>query len=280
MSLNFTIFAQNSTHDYVQQACLAAMSINLTTPASKIAIITNDPVPKKYQHLFEHIVPIPFDDASSDSEWKVENRWKIYHACPFEESAVIDSDVLILNNLDHWKNVLQKYDLYFVNHVKTYRGTTADNIYYRKAFRNHNLPNLYAGFHYFKKSEFAHQFYKWLELVMNNWELFYGQYAGGKYFQKWPSIDVSAAIVTKILNCEDKITNNIDYPTITHMKLRNQGWKKLHVESWQEQVGTYFNNDCKLKIGNYSLTGIFHYTEKTFCNKEIMTTYENKLGII
>ena len=279
MSLNFTIFAQNSTHDYVQQACLAAMSIKLTNPTSKIALITNDDVPKKYQHLFEHIVPIPFDDASSNSEWKVENRWKIYHACPFEESAVIDSDVLILSNLDHWQSVLQKHDLYFVNHVKTYRGTTADNIYYRKAFRNHNLPNLYAGFHYFKKSKFAHQFYKWLELVMNNWELFYGQYAGGKYFQKWPSIDVSAAIVTKILNCENKITNTIDYPTITHMKLRNQGWKKLHVESWQAQVGTYFNNDCKLKIGNYSQTGIFHYTEKTFCNKEIIKTYENNLGI-
>lgn len=279
MSLNFTIFAQNSKHDYVQQACVAAMSIKLTNPNSAIALITNDEVPDKYQQLFDHIVAIPFNDASINSEWKVENRWKIYHATPFEETVVIDSDVLILSNLDHWKENLNKFDVYYVNHVKTYRGSDANNIFYRKAFRNHNLPNLYAAFHYFKKSSFAHEFYKWLELVMNNWELFYGQYAGGKYFQQWPSIDVSSAIVAKILNCENKITNSIDYPTVTHMKLKSQGWNKIYVDSWQEQVGTYFDKDCNLKIGNYSQTGVFHYTEKSFCNEQIIKTYEKKLGI-
>mgnify|MGYP000454046919 CR=1 FL=1 len=109
MSLNFTIFAQNSKHDYVQQACVAAMSIKLTNPNSAIALITNDEVPDKYQQLFDHIVAIPFNDASINSEWKVENRWKIYHATPFEETVVIDSDVLILSNLDHWKENLNKF---------------------------------------------------------------------------------------------------------------------------------------------------------------------------
>ena len=38
-TLDFTIYAQNSTDDYVQQACLAAMSIRLTNPKSKICLI-------------------------------------------------------------------------------------------------------------------------------------------------------------------------------------------------------------------------------------------------
>ena len=97
--LNFTIFAQNSVDDYVQQACLAAMSLRLTNPDSPIALITNDAVPIKYKQLFDHIVPIPFDDQSANSEWKVENRWKIYHATPFKETAVIDSDMLVLSDL-------------------------------------------------------------------------------------------------------------------------------------------------------------------------------------
>jgi hypothetical protein len=278
-NLNFTIFAQNSNFDYIQQACLAAMSIHQTNPGSNICLITNDSVPKKYQDLFEHVVPIPFGDKSKKSTWKVENRWKIYHATPYEETAVIDSDMLVLDNLQHWKSTLDNYDLYYTNKVQTYRGDWADNTYYRKSFRNHKLPDLYAGFHWFKRCEFSHNFYKWLELVMNNWELFYGQYAGGKYFQNFPSIDVSSAIVTKILQCEDKITSNTTYPTFTHMKLKCQGWDKIYVDTWQEQIGTYLDNDCNLKIGNFRQSGIFHYTEKSFCNQQVIQTYENKLGI-
>ena len=114
---------------------------------------------------------------------------------------------------------------------------------------------------------------------MNNWELFYGQYAGGDFFQKWPSIDVSTAIVTKILQCENTITNDTSFPTFTHMKLHCQGWEKINVNNWQEQIGTYLNNDCNLKIGNYTQHGIFHYTEKSFCNEQIIKTYEEKLSI-
>ena len=114
---------------------------------------------------------------------------------------------------------------------------------------------------------------------MNNWELFYGQYAGGKYFQKFASIDVSSAIVTKILQIEDSITSKNTFPTFTHMKLKSQGWNKTYVDNWQEQVGTYLDSDCNLKIGNYRQTGIFHYTEKDFCNKLVIDTYEKKLGI-
>jgi len=277
--LSFTIYAQNSVDDYVQQACLAAMSLRLTNPDSPIALITNDAVPTKYKQLFDHIVPIPFDDQSANSEWKVENRWKIYHATPFKETAVIDSDMLVLSDLQHWQKTLDKYDVFYVDKVQTYRGEWADNSHYRKAFIKKKLPNVYAGFHYFKKCEFAHNYYKWLELVMNNWELFYGQYAGGDFFQKWASIDVSSAIVTKILNCNDKITSSSTYPTFTHMKLRCQGWDKIYVNSWQEQIGSYLDSDCNLKIGNYNQTGIFHYTEKDFCNSDVIETYEYKLGI-
>lgn len=279
MSLNFTIFAQNSSDDYVQQASLAAMSIRLTNPSSQICLITNDCVPEKYQQLYDYVVPIPFGDKSKNTTWKIENRWKIYHATPFDQTAVIDSDMLILENIQHWKTKLEKFDLFYTNKVKNYRGEWADNTYYRKAFKNHSLPNLYAGFHWFKKCDFAHEFYKWLELVMNNWELFYGQYAGGKYFQKFASIDVSTAIVTKILQVENKITSNSTFPTFTHMKLKSQGWDKTYVNTWQEQVGTYLDTDCNLKIGNYRQTGIFHYTEKDFCNQSIISVYEKKLGI-
>jgi len=183
MTVNFTMLAQNSTHNYVKQAYLCALSIRATNPDSKICLITNDTLDKKHSAVFDDIVSIPWEDSAQSSEWKVENRWKIYHATPYDRTIVIDTDMLVLENVEHWWNFLKNYKIFFTTNVKTYRGTPLTSIYYRKAFRNHQLPNLYSGFHYFEKSDEAHNFYKWLELVMNNWELFYGQYAGGKYWK-------------------------------------------------------------------------------------------------
>ena len=279
MTVNFTMLAQNSHEDYVKQACACAMSIRASNPDSKICLITNDTVPEKYRQLFDDIVDIPWGDKARKSSWKVGNRWKIYHASPYKNTIVLDTDMLVLDNIQQWWNFLQNRDLYYVNKVKTYRGEWFVNDYYRKSFRVHNLPNLYSGFHYFKKCEFSHEFYHWLETVMNNWELFQGQYAGGKYFQKDCSVDVSSAIVAKILDCEEKIVSKSEYPTFVHMKLHGQNWKSTFTDRWQDRVGVYLNSDLQLKIGNFKQNGIFHYTEKDFLTEEIMNTYEKSLGI-
>jgi hypothetical protein len=255
------------------------LSIRATTPNSKICLITNDVLDEKTASAFDNIIEIPWDDDAKNSQWKIENRWKIYHACPYENTIVLDTDMLVLEDITRWWNYLQDRDLFFTSKVLTYRGDNVTSVAYRKAFNVHNLPNIYSGFHYFKKTDETKYFFKWLEIVMNNWELFYGQFAGGKYFQKTPSIDVSAAIVTKILGLEEKITNNrIDYPTFVHMKTHCQDWTPLS-ERWQDAVGVYLNNDLELKIGNYRQQGIFHYTENDFLTDNIIKIYETYLGI-
>ena len=279
MTVNFTMLAQNSTHDYVKQAYLCALSIRATNPNSKICLITNNTVDKQYSVVFDDIVNIPWEDSSQSTEWKVENRWKIYHATPYDRTIVLDTDMLVLENIEHWWNFLKNYKIFFTTNVKTYRGTPLTSVYYRKAFRNHQLPNLYSGFHYFEKSDEAHNFYKWLEFVMNNWELFYGQYAGGNYFQKFASVDVSAAIVTKILDCEEHITSKATYPYFTHMKTHAQDWTILTSERWQDKVGVYLDKDLDLKIGNYKQNGVFHYTEKDFVTDDVIKIYERYLNV-
>jgi hypothetical protein len=279
MTVNFTMLAQNSHDDYVKQACACAMSIRASNPLSKICLITNDEVPDKYQQLFDDVVEIPWGDNATKSSWKVGNRWKIYHASPYKNTIVLDTDMLVLDNIEQWWNFLQKRELYYVSRVKTYRGEWFTSDYYRKSFKVHNLPNLYSGFHYYKKSDLAHEFYTCLETVINNWELFQGQFAGGKYFQKECSVDVSSAIVTKILDCESQIFSQTEYPTFTHMKLNGQNWKSILTDRWQDRVGAYFNSNCELKIGNYRQNGVFHYTEKDFLTDNILKIYEKRLGI-
>jgi len=280
MTKGIVVLAQNNTTDnYVEQAALLAMSLH-TYNDTKISLITDDEVPTEYTILFDKIIPIPFGDSAEDSEWKVENRWKIYHASPYDETIVMDTDMLVLQNIDTWWEFLSNYEMFFTSRVLTYRGETADTAYYRKTFLDNSLPNLFSGLHYFKKCELAQEFYTWLELVVNNWKTFYEQHLKATTRPNHISIDVCASIVTKILDCESIITNNVSkFPSFTHMKPYCQGWKTPQ-QSWQDQVGIYISKDGSIKIGNYAQTGILHYTEKDFIEKSpALERYRNLTNV-
>lgn len=273
------VLAQNSnTVDYVEQACLLAMSLKVTNPDTLISVVTNDEVPPVYKNLFDNIIPIPFDDDATEKDWKVENRWKLYHATPYDQTMVLDTDMLVLQDISSWWEFLSNYKLFFTSKVFTYRGEEVSSDYYRKTFTANNLPNLYSGLHYFEKSEQALEFYTWLELVMQNWELFYGQYAKEHYPGRL-SVDVSAAIVSKILDCDSEITNKyVSFPTFTHMKSHIQNWTKP-TDRWQDCLGVYINRNCEIKLGNFAQSGILHYTENDFVTPEIIERYRNYLHV-
>ena len=267
MTKGIVVLAQNNeTDNYVEQSALLAMSLRYHNNVP-ISLITNDQVPEEYVNLFDKIIPIPFSDSAKDSAWKIENRWKIYHASPYDETIVMDTDMLVLQNIDVWWDFLSNYEVFYTSNVLTYKGETANTSYYRKTFIDNDLPNLFCGLHYFKKSDFAQQFYTWLELVVNNWETFYEQQLLASSRPKHVSMDVCTAIVTKILDCESVITNKVaKFPSFTHMKPYCQGWNTVQT-SWQDQIGVYISKDGSTKLGNYAQTGILHYTEKDFVEK-------------
>ena len=280
MTKGIVVLAQNNTTDnYVEQACLLAMSLKLhnTVP---ISIVTNDIVPDEYCHLFDQIIPIPWGDSAASSDWKIENRWKLYYATPYRETIIMDTDMLVLQNIDTWWKFLSKYDLFFTSKVLTYRGTPANTSYYRRTFIDNNLPNLFSGLHYFKKCDFAHKFYNLLDIVVKNWKPFYEQHLEATHRPKHMSIDVCAAIVTRILDCESKITNTVvTYPSFTHMKPHCQDWHEVYI-NWQDQIGVYISKDGSLKIGNYAQTGILHYTENDFLTKTpVVEIYRSLLNV-
>jgi hypothetical protein len=273
------VLAQNlSNVNYVEQACALAMSIKVTNPSVDVSIITNDTVPEKYNFLFDQIIPIPFNDDAVLSDWKIENRWKIYHASPYEQTIVMDSDMIVLQDISAWWDYFENYDLYFTTYVVTYRNEKIENDYYRKLFTANYLPSIYTGLHYFKKSEFAYRFYKWLEIITQNWEFFYGNFIK-EYYPSRPSMDVTAAIAIKILDCETVVTNKTSkLPYFVHMKPKIQNWTQ-NVDRWQDYVGVYINKNCEIKIGNHSQNGILHYTEKDFIKSSIIERYRNYLHV-
>ena len=268
-SKGFCILAQNnSSTDYVRQAYALACSIHRFNNNQKVCLITNDIVPEEYVSTFDCIIPVPWTDQADNTEWKIENRWKVYHASPYDETIVMDADMLVLQNIEHWWNYLEKRDLFFTTHITTYRGELALGRDYRKVFDSNDLPDLYSAFYYFKKGDVAKQFFVMLELVMINWEYFYGKFAPVDY-QKWCSVDVSCAIAAKLLGITNDITDLYSPISLTHMKPRLQYWHHIP-DRWTKVLDCYMNEDFNLMIGNFSQRGILHYVEDEFLTDKIL----------
>lgn len=272
-SNGFCLLAQNNSNvDYVRQAYALAVSIHKFNKGQSISLITDDPVLEEYKSVFDNILPIPWTDQAKDTEWKIENRWKVYHVSPYEHTIVMDVDMLVLHDITRWWDELEKKDLFFVSNVKNYRNETVTSRFYRKTFDENNLPNLYSGFYYFKKCDKALEFFKLLELIMINWELFYRTFASNSY-QSWGSFDLSCSIASKIFDNVLEITDPTSCITFTHMKAHCQGWNEIPT-NWTNVLGTYMTTDNTMLIGNYLQHNILHYVEPEFLTDRVIKQLE------
>ena len=264
MSRGVFLFAQNTNYtNYVAQACFCAFSIKQTNPNVSVTVATNDYVPEKYKKYIDYVIEIPGEDFASEEEWKISNRIKIYDLSPYDETIVLDTDMLVLRDISEWWNLLADYDLYFTSIPTTYRGDVLSSNFYRKTFTANFLPDIYVGLHYFKKSPLAKEFYEWLKVIVTNYKTFYKQHLEHNP-PNFCSIDVCSSIAVKIMDCENIVINKSSlYPNFVHMKPRAQNWYKS-VSNWQDYVGAYLTDDFKFFVGNYKQNSVFHYTEDSF----------------
>ena len=255
MSKGFVVLAQNSDVNYVRQAYALALSIKATQPTiNNISIVTNDVVPEEYQAAFDQIIPIPFNDAASNSVWKVENRWKLYHASPYNETIIFDTDMLVLDNIEKvWKFVSDR-DLFFTSSVVDYKNRVIDNPTYRKMFVANDLSNLYSGMCYFR--------------ITYNWGKMYNTVAP-KNMQNFYSFDVSVSIAAKLMGIDDIITHKNSPFTFTHLKPALQGWDPIP-NSCLSQLLINFTDTKELYLNNFRQRVVFHYVEDTLLTDTII----------
>ncbi len=269
MSKGHVFLAQNSDVDYVKQAYALALSIKLYNTENQTCIITNDPVPEKYKHVFDYIVPIPWKDSAIGSKWKIENRWKIIYATPFEENIVYDTDMLLLESNDHWWKYFENKDLCFTTRVTDYRHNIVTSNYYRKAFTDNGLDNIYTGAFYFKKVKTAYEFFKWLEIIVVHWQKFYRIHLKNNP-QRFCSIDLSAALALKFM---DYPVDQGGIPSFVHMKPGIQGWKSIPPR-WTNVLNSFIDDKFNLKVGNFQQSGLFHYVEEQFLTDDFVKKLE------
>ena len=228
MSKGYLCIAQNSgDSDYVRMAYALALSIKATQSSVNqfaIAVVNKADVPEQYKHVFDHIVEIPWTDHAEGNKWKINNKWKYYYMTPFEETVILDTDMVFTTDISYWWDFLSIKDVWATTNVQTYRGNTVTSDFYRKTFARNDLPNVYTAFMYFKQSELATRLFALNEIIFNNWERFYYEYLDESR-PKFLSADVAYALSMKILGIEDECTNPhlVGAPTFVHMKSFIQG---------------------------------------------------------
>lgn len=271
MSKGFFVVAQNSNSvNYIEQAYALALSIKASQKeVTGLTVMTNDPVPKKYLSAFDSVVPIPWSDLAYNPGWKIENRWKIYYATPYDETIVLDTDMLLLDDISNWWEYCSRYDLKFCNKVKNYKQEVFNkDPYHRTAFNDNGLTNPYFALHYFKKNDEALKFYQALEFVSTNWEECYKLFAP-KSFQNWLSMDLATAVAIELTGQYESVIDAVSPLEFVHMKTALQEWLSPHI-SWQDAVPYVLTTKGDLVIGNIKQPQLVHYVEKDFLNKKIL----------
>lgn len=274
MSKGFLIFARNTKDvNYVQQAYALALSIKFSQHTYKnVTLVTNDIVPKKYQKAFDNVIPIPWVATNTSSRYAAEHRWKLYHVTPYEETIVLDSDMILLEDISTWWEFCSPYSLTYCSQITNHKLEPVIDTVHRKAFISNNLPGPYCALHYFKKNQTAYEFYKILEFVCNNWEWCYDKFAPNNY-QNCLSMDLATAIAIKLSGLEDEIIHQISPLAFVHMKPFIQGWD-LPTVDWQDSVSYVLNTKGELIVGNIKQSKLFHYTEKSFLSRKIIQRLE------
>ena len=266
------IVATSDKANYVDMAYALAMSIKHTQKPGydRVALVIDDVNSLnnlKAPWVFDHVIP-----------WNQETFWDgrswMDKLSPFEYTVCLDADMLFTRDYSHWIDYfVENSELYVANCGYNYRGQVANDDFYRKAFRENNLPNLYSYFTFFKsESSLVDEFFTLGRYIIKHPTEFSNVFLTN-YKPKVLGTDEAFALAAKILGIEDQITYDLEFPKVTHLKPMIQGWP-WPANKWSDHVGFYLNKRAQIKIGNYQQDGIVHYVEKDKINSEIIGVLE------
>lgn len=271
MTRGYLLFANNTgAVDYVKLAYACAISIKHSQPLelNSVALVTKDLATVKelnYPWVFDHVIeytgPLGMDARS-----------RAYDYTPYDETVLLDADMLFLKPMNHYWHFLDNYHLYLNTHPQNYKGQAFKYGYYRAIFEKYKLPDVYSAWTYFKKDPQAEEFFELVKLLTNNPMVFINKFLPASGLTSIPT-DEAFALAAQILDIEDQVTSNQRIAPITHMKPMVQGWKD-YSEEWSDRLRFYFNSNQNVKLGVWQQSELLHYVEKHTINKTKLEVLE------
>lgn len=267
-SKGFVIVAVKNTRgtDYVKHAAALSASIKRHCRYNSVCLITDSKVTKSWQPLFDHVITV----SNQAAAWTQNVLPRIYQLSPYHETIHIEADCLVQSSLDHWWSGCQKYDILFTARVKDLRGNWSYSDY-RSHFDRSDLPKIYTGVYYFRKSTKAKKLHDTMQWVVDNW-------VNIKDTVFDPNLDTvmgndEVAAVALALNNdlpESYMNSQMPYPTFCHMKPRINQWAEIDLT---KALGVYLDKDWNLTVGTYLQQGVWHYQNKDFLTRDLLDRY-------
>lgn len=266
----YLLFAINTSKvDYVKLAYACALTIKLTQPEgyNSIALVTEQDVTNPiFDHVIKYTGPTGMDARS-----------RAYDYSPFDETVLLDSDMLFLKPMDHYWKLMANKDLFISTSPQTYNGKQFTYGYYRKVFERDQLPDVYNAWTYFKKSELAQDFFDTVKLLTDNAQEAIHYYLRGSQLETLPT-DEAFAVALRIVDAVDTATEHRwDFPRITHMKPMVQGWNEYIVD-WADKLRFHMHDSGQVKLGVHQQVELLHYVEKDLITDSVITALENAYG--
>ena len=262
---------KHNDYNYLGMANLLAATIKQTQKEGydNVALVVEDVEQR------DKIFGNPFFDKviinNDHTHW--DNRSFMFTLSPWTQTVCLDADMVMLRDTSHWIKHFQQENigLYICNKVKDFRGNITDNSYNRPNYKKNDLPILYSGYTYFdKNSGIAQDFFTLVETITENKDLFSNYFL----YKSKPEVlgtDEIFSLAAKILGVE---MHDISFPSFVHGKSSVQN---CQINSIENDLGHYIDENGRIKIGVYSQTDIYHYAEKSFPGVELYDLIRNKM---
>lgn len=273
----FLTIAQNTTVNYLDLAYVQAMSIKLTMPDSKYAVLVDKDtlaqVTDKHRLVFDYVITIESDQAQQDS-WKFRNEWQAFHLTPFKETIKLESDLVITRSIAHWWTTFRLKNVVLSQGCRDYRGQLSNNRTYRQLFDDNDLPDVYNGLMYFRYSPDSAEFFWWAKVIFENWQHVRDNILT-KCRDEYPTTDVVYALAAKIMGVDRCTIPGVDFINFTHMKPAINNFSNDVV--WPNLVVSELDPPM-LRINNLNQYHPVHYQDKEWVTQEVIEKYERELA--
>jgi len=271
------IVSDDGIHDYHAMAHLLALSIKRTQKAGydNVALVTdNEEKLKLYRTSWA------FDKVEYwDKQTYWDGRSYMNKISPWKHTVCLDADMIFMRDTSHWIDYfIENCEMYVTSNVLTYRNEVVTSDYYRKAYKENNLPNLYSAYTFFKKeSRMVGHFFDLVQAITNQKEEFKNMFLE-KEKPAELGTDEIFSLAAQILDIQDQISYPLEFPKFVHMKPMVQNLKKP-IFKWSRDIGFYANNIDEYKIGSFHQYDILHYVEKDLDFSDLFNGYDQKMKL-
>jgi hypothetical protein len=257
MSKGFLWFAQNNDKtDYVKLSIKLAKSIKRFNRENKVCVITDEK--SKFEDEAIDVVKVLKQDDSIEHTTKWANEWKAFSLTPFIHTIKLESDMLWTINTDWWWYHLWQHDMVFSVDCKNYRDETVKDTAYRQMFIKNQLPNIYNGLMYFRKSKQAQKFFQFAEYITKNWQKVKTTMLINCH-DKYPSTDVVFALAYRMLDPTNK--KLIDYEWFKFIHHKPAIHNLTRVKNHNEYLYPNKTGDA-IYLGERRISRVWHYVDK------------------